>query len=242
MQIALQIRQEIECSGQTWLYLHHLCISLEPLNETALWMWNFYTEIGLNFQEIPKWRFTYKILIQIWRPWIARTNITTHHEHSMELSWFRITKRKSKMASSCRDNWETLNFHALLGEESSVQNRRLRFTRRNLFGLCRWFSVSNRSGKSKRGSNAVGGCRENCKILNFHALHGEESHVQNRRLRFTRRNLFGLCRWWRMMSRSGKSKRGLNEVSGCRDNVERDHPLPPLSCSMRTIVFRAYLG
>ena len=71
--IALQIRQEIECSGQTWLYQYHIYTSFRPLMKTALWRWNFIQK--LCSQDIHKWRFTYRFLIQIWRPWIARQNI-----------------------------------------------------------------------------------------------------------------------------------------------------------------------
>ena len=40
----------------------------------------------------------------------------------------------------------------------AIQNRRLRFARLNVFGLCRCLTVLIRSGKSKRDSNAVSGC------------------------------------------------------------------------------------
>jgi hypothetical protein len=47
----------------------------------------------------------------------------------------------------------------------AIQNRRLRFARLNVFGLCRCLTVLSRSGKSKRDSNAISGCWENWETL-----------------------------------------------------------------------------
>ena len=44
---------------------------------------------------------------------------------------------------------------------SLVQNRKVRFARRNTSGLCRRLGMSSRSGNTKRGSKGVSGCREN---------------------------------------------------------------------------------
>ena len=51
------------------------------------------------------------------------------------------------------------------GEESRVQNRRLWFVPRNVFGLCRCLRVSNRSGITKRGSKGVSFSRDNWESL-----------------------------------------------------------------------------
>jgi hypothetical protein len=70
----------------------------------------------------------------------------------------------------------------------------------------------------KRISKRIHFCwdNQNCK-----ENRGDQRHagrLGNRRLRFMRRTVFGLCRWSRMFSRSGKSKRDPNTASGCQEN------------------------
>ena len=45
MQISMQKRQRIECSGHTGIFHHPHYISLGPVKKTALWRWNFHTEV-----------------------------------------------------------------------------------------------------------------------------------------------------------------------------------------------------
>ena len=162
MWIAMQMRQQIECSGHTGVFHLLLYIPFWPLKKIALWRWDFHTKIILCSQDIHEWRFTRQILIQIWLPYIARRNIVNQHESLRDQFWSRITKQISKGVCGCRDNWETLCSCSAWGEESRAQNRCLRFARLDVFDLAQWPRALSRSKKSKRGSNAVGGCRDNC--------------------------------------------------------------------------------
>jgi hypothetical protein len=56
---------------------------------------------------------------------------------------------------------------ALKGDSMAIQNCCRQLARRNVFGLCRWLKVLNWSGKLKRGSDAVDGCRENWETLSW---------------------------------------------------------------------------
>jgi hypothetical protein len=69
----------------------------------------------------------------------------------------------------------------------------------------------------------------------------EESRLGNRRRRFAQLNDFDLCISWWVLSRSGKSKRDWNAISGCWENWKiLSQVLIVLCCCMRT-VFLSFL-
>jgi len=119
----------------------------------------------LRFQDIHDWTIPREFLIQICWPWTGQPNILRQYERSTNVFRARITKQRSKRASGCWDIWKLLRCQHVRGEESLVQNGKVRFTRRNISGLCRRLGMSSRSGNTKRGSKGVGGCRENWDLL-----------------------------------------------------------------------------
>jgi hypothetical protein len=89
------------------------------------------------------------------------------------------TKRGTKRVGGSRDIWETLWFHARQGEVIHAENRLLRFAPRNTFVSCIRLWVLGRSGNTKRGSNAISGCRENCETMCPFSLPLMLSHEDN---------------------------------------------------------------
>jgi len=105
------------------------------------------------------------IEIQIWQSQIARLNIFSTSECLLVLHWCRITKQNSNRIYCCWDNRKSPRKLRAWQEATCQGNHSLRFERRNVFGLCRWSRVLNGSGKMKRVSNAVSGCRGNWELL-----------------------------------------------------------------------------
>ena len=64
-----------------------------------------------------------------------------------------------------------------IGDVGLVQNRRLSFVPRNIFGRLGCLRASNRSGNTKRGSKGVSGCWENWDLLCLRSLPPILSHI-----------------------------------------------------------------
>ena len=121
--------------------------------------------------------------IQIWQSEIARQNILDSRKCLLVLNRSRITKQNSKRICCCWDNRESPKKWTAWQEATCPGNRSLGFTPRKVFGLCRRSRVLSRSGKSKRGSNATSGCRENWELLCL-ATGWEEASVSTINLSF----------------------------------------------------------
>jgi len=95
----------------------------------------------------------------------------------------RITKQISKRIRFCWDNRKSPRKLTAWHEATCLGNRGLGFTPRKVFGLCRRSRVLSRSGKSKPGSNATSGCRENWELL-WYATGWEEASASTVNLSF----------------------------------------------------------
>ncbi len=80
--------------------------------------------------------------------------LTKNHEMELENS-----RRQSRYL------WNTVLVHSILGDVGPVQNHRLSFVLRNIFGHLGCLRASNRSGNTKRVSKGVSGCWENRDLL-----------------------------------------------------------------------------
>ena len=121
--------------------------------------------------------------IQIWQSKLARQNILDSRKCLLVLNRSRITKQNSKRICCCWDNRESPKKWTAWQEATCPGNRSLGFTPRKVFGLCGRSRVLSRSGKSKRGSNATSGCRENWELLCL-ATGWEEASVSTINLSF----------------------------------------------------------
>ena len=161
---------------------------------------------------------------------MGQRSILIQYESSTEMFRSRITKQKLKGVSGCRDFCELLRCKHVRGGESRIRNRQLSIAPRNVFGPRRCWRVLNRSGNTKRGSKGVGGCRDFRKNTDLLHNGGEESRIRNRQLSIAPRNVFGPWRCWRVLNRSGNTKRGSKGVGGCWENWDLlcSRSLPPI--------------
>ena len=141
--------------------LNQLCSALE----VKLWLWNFQQKIILLHWKIYDLRILSfngdsKSLsplraAECFRPsqMFMGVDSVRKHETGLECDQRLSRKMRIKVAAHGR------------GKELAIQNRRLRCARRNVFGLCRWLKMLNRSENTKQGSKGVSGCWENRDLL-----------------------------------------------------------------------------
>ena len=87
-----------------------------------------------------------------------------------------------------------------------------------------------RSRITKQKLKGVSGCRFFCELLRCQHVRGGESRIRNCQLSFAPRNVFGPRRCWRVLNRSGNTKRGSKGVGGCWENWDLlcSRSLPPI--------------